>query len=183
MVRILKKKFVSFNANNYIYDNPNFEQCKNFYINNFAKYNPNITEMNDKLLQIINNSIINDYTIYTYCNILSNRKKELFSLINESIDFFEQLKENEMTIYLNGSYSRNSQRIYSDIDLNFMYSNKNIKKYLPIEDIISFILSNIFNIKYRDRIHPMGYLILINNKKINKSKYYSIVLIHLCLDL
>lgn len=172
---MLKGDFIPFNINKYTYDKPNFEQCKNFYVTNFIKYNPKINEINNDLVEIISKSITKNSTIDTYCNILKNRKDELFSLISELVNFFGQLKENKMTVYLNGSYSRNSQSIYSDIDLNFMYPNKNIEKYLPIEDIIAFMLSNIFNIKYRDRIHPMGYLILTNNKELTKSKYYSVV--------
>ena len=62
------------------------------------------------------------------------------------------------------SYANLKLKVDTSVD-TFDFNNQTIEvlKYLPIEDIISFILSNIFNIKYRDRIHPMGYSLLMRH--------------------
>ena len=171
---VRKKDYIPFNKQLFEFDNPSYNSIIKFYKELMNEYHTKVQQINTNLYDISNKkSLYNN--IKKYNKTLLERKTLLFSLIRKNIDFFDILKKIPMTVYLNGSYARNSSRVNSDIDLNFMYPNKYIKKLLPVEDICSFIVGNVFDIDYRDRVHPMGYLQLKNKYKINKSKYFIVL--------
>lgn len=166
-----KEDYLPFNKLYFKFESPTYSDIVLFYRKLFARYNKKIKKVNDNLYDITTKK--NDFNnITTYRNVLAKRKQLLLDLIKENINYFESLKSMPITIYLNGSFARNNSRVNSDIDLNFMYPNKYIKKFLPLEEVISFIIGNVFDIDYRDRVHPMGYLMLKNKYKINKSKFF-----------
>ena len=168
---IKKEDYVPFNKQYFKFESPTYSDIVSFYRKLFVQYNKKVKKVNDNLYNITTKKIdLNNITAYK--NVLVKRKQLLLDLIKENVNYFENLRNIPITIYLNGSYARNSSRVNSDIDLNFMYPNKYIKKFLPLEDVISFIIGNVFDIDYRDRVHPMGYLMLKNKYKINKSKFF-----------
>lgn len=168
---ISKKEHLPFNKQFYKFDNPSYNNIIKFYKKLINEYHAKVQKINANLYDISKKeSTYNN--IKNYNKILTERKQLLFSLIRKNVDFFEIMKKIPMTVYLNGSYARNSSRVNSDIDLNFVYPNKYIKKLLPIEDICTFVIGNVFDIDYRDRVHPMGYLQLKNKYKLNQSKYF-----------
>lgn len=64
----------------------------------------------------------------------------------------------------NGSFSRHSNIISSDLDLNIMYDDNLRSLLLPVELSINYILSKILKFKGCDRIHSiMVYTPLISN--------------------
>lgn len=170
-----KDKYSGFNINQINTGDQSFTEFINFYYKQLEMYKPLIIDINNNLISIVHTQSICEDDINNYCKLLNKRKKILFEVVNNCIIFFENLTNNKIFIYLTGSYSRNSQRIFSDIDLNFMYENNLIDTNIVYEDLIAFIITNVFDINFRDRVHGMGYLDLINNTPLKQTKYFASV--------
>lgn len=96
-------------------------------------------------------------SIYDYREIIKN-------LIKDVINEFDEFKEIECCVMINGSLARGTNTLYSDIDINYFYSNENYSKMINIEERVNYILQTILNYRGKDRIHSMVvYLPLINN--------------------
>lgn len=111
------------------------------------------------------------YEINDYENMMQLAKKKKNILKMSVLHFFAMLKGLEkipFVVWLNGSYARNSCVYGSDIDINFCYPNEYFSSMIAVEELISIYLCEIFNLKYRDLVHPMGYSRLENNYQIQK---------------
>ena len=173
---ISKQMFNSVNIIKSEYNNHKFEEFMSFYDKLYIKYKKLIEKINEELLKIVLENIsINNQVICRYKELLEARKQLLVEIINQCVSFFDIIKKSDVIIYLTGSYSRESQTIYSDIDINYAYENELILKMQIVEELIAYILVNLFDVEYRDRIHPMGYLPLITNYKINRSNKFAIL--------
>ena len=172
--KIQKFQILLFNNYNCFSSIYSFDKFYNFYNQLCIKYKPVVNKLNNDMLNLIETTNVDDFSINKYINLNIKRKKILCDVIYECISFFDIITDNKVVVYLNGSYSRCNHRLYSDIDINYSYENKLFSKMLIVEELIAYILTNIFNITYRDRVHPMGYIPLIRNYKINNSNKYMI---------
>ena len=87
---------------------------------------------------------------------------------------FPEFNEIKHLSLLTGSLARGTNLLYSDIDISIMYENKYREKYLKVEDLLSYMLTDIFSFRGRDRIHGITYYLpkvsnimqdeIINNK-------------------
>ena len=87
-------------------------------------------------------------------------------LIIELINEFLKKSEMEYYIFLSGSLARETNTLYSDIDINYLVTNEeNQNKIIDIEDKINYILKNILEFRGKDRIHSMVVYIPLISKK------------------
>lgn len=95
-----------------------------------------------------------------------NYRKLIKELILDVINEFEELKKIECCVLINGSLSRGTNTLYSDIDINYFYDNKNFEQMISLEEKVNYILQTIMRYRGKDRIHSMVvYLPLIDNNK------------------
>lgn len=163
------KRFNNYDCFLNLYD---FNDFNNFYDMIYKKYKNKVDTLNKKLLFIIKANKNIEKNISKYINLNIQRKKILCEVIKECIGFFDIISKNDVIVYLTGSYSRNNQRLYSDIDINYIYDDKIFSKMIVVEELIAYILTIIFDISYRDRVHAMGYIALTKNYKLNDSNNY-----------
>ncbi len=146
----------------------NYSDILNTY---YKKYNPKIKKLRinyEKKCKRISVELfrrINQKYIYYIKKIVNELVKEFMTDCN-----FEYL------ISLNGSLARETNTIYSDIDINYLVKDMSYhKKMIELEDKINYILKTILNFRGKDKIHSMVvYLPLINNEEhefINNNKY------------
>lgn len=117
---------------------------------------------------LINNykKILLNFNCYEYQQLLLHKKKLDIKYILKIVAIFRPILKNNVFIFLHGSYSRNLNRWYSDIDLNILYKNKLKSEYIVIEEFINALIYQMLNFKGRDRIHNiMLYYPLYENKK------------------
>lgn len=106
------------------------------------------------------------YEVDTYEDMMKltqEKKNILRKSVLYIISSLEELRSIPLLIWLNGSYARNSCVYGSDIDINFCYPNEYYSIMIAVEEYISIVLCEIFGLKYRDLVHPMGYSRLENN--------------------
>jgi hypothetical protein len=138
----------------------------------FGRYSAEIKAVDKEFTEIIfKNSILIDEVE----SIRSRKKQILVDVIGTMIKWFPLLSNTPVLIYLFGSYGRNSNRLYSDIDLNFAYPNEYFEEILPIEEIFSICLYKLFKLDGRDKVHAMGCLSLIRDIKIYETTNFSLV--------
>lgn len=104
-----------------------------------------------------------------------NYRALIKQLITDIINEFDEFKKIKCCIMLNGSLARATNTLYSDIDINYFYSNENFEQMINIEEMVNYILQTILKYRGKDRIHSMVvYLPLIRNKYrdfFNKNEY------------
>lgn len=137
----------------------------------YKKYNPRIKKIR-----------------YTYEKKCKKISVKAFKKINQKYVYYIKKIVNELTneflascnfeylVSLNGSLARETNTIYSDVDINYLIKDlTHQKEIIEIEDKINYILKKILDFRGKDKIHSMVvYLPLINNKKyefITDNKY------------
>ncbi len=109
------------------------------------------------------------------------RHKELVVnlLLNVASEFkiFEKLK---VTIFLTGSFARNTNKINSDVDIHFLYSNIFKPFVWKYEELYFYIVSSILGIE-RNNLHSVITTKLSKRKtnyfnKLNDNKYLNVTL-------
>lgn len=149
----------------------NIENYSNILNAYYEKYNPKIKKLRNnyekkcKRISVESFRKINQKYIYYIKKIVNELVKEFMTDCN-----FEYL------ISLNGSLARETNTIYSDIDINYLVKDMSYhKKMIELEDKINYILKTILNFRGKDKIHSMVvYLPLISDEKyefINNNKY------------
>ena len=118
---------------------------------------------------------MHNYNKESFINIMLNHQKIIKELIFEIISEFDEFKNNDCCIMINGSLARGTNTLYSDIDINYFYNNEKFDSMINIEESVNYILQSIMNYRGKDRIHSMVvYLPLIRNNNyepIKNNKY------------
>jgi predicted nucleotidyltransferase len=128
----------------------------------FTKYKSEIKNIDEVFTHILFKENISVNEI----ELIRNKKKQiLVEAIGTMLSWFPQLNELPVIVFLFGSYARNSNRCYSDIDLSFVYPDEYFEALLPIEEIICLCLSKLFGMDGRDKVHSMGCMPLIRERK------------------
>lgn len=134
------------------------------------KYNSKLEICKKKLI-----ACMNEYNKELFVTNMFNYRKIIKELIFDVINEFEEFKKIKCCILINGSLARGTNTLYSDIDINYFYDNKNFEKMINLEEKVNYILQTIMNYRGKDRIHSMVvYLPLIRNNKyesINNNNY------------
>lgn len=123
------------------------------------KYMPKLEKNKIKFIDCMKNYTKEEFTL-----IMSNHRRLIIQLILDVINEFEEFRHIPCCIMLSGSMARGTNTLYSDIDLNYFYYNKNFYRMINIEERVNYILQRILRYKGKDRIHSMVvYLPLIKN--------------------
>ena len=105
-------------------------------------------------------------TIDEVRNCFFQYKIEVKNFLCELIDEFDEIKKYKFTVLLNGSFSRNTNTLFSDVDINYFYDNKFFDEMIQYEYKMNYIIKEVMNFRGMDRIHSMVvYLPLISSKK------------------
>ena len=131
------------------------EHCLNFDAVKkiIAKYKRNYHQALEK----IRHNLLLDYSPINLSLILQSKLKQkniVKNIIKDVFNEFEILNKKPLYVYLFGSYACNMNRYDSDIDLSMVYSEEDYNELFPVEELIDYILSQIFD-TYRDQIHTM----------------------------
>lgn len=132
----------------YNYNKPDYSTImkKNMKIKrNYLKEKGDLTNDYQKLLL--------QFDCSKYQRLLLRKKKLDIKYILKIIAIFKPILKSNVFIFLHGSYSRNLNRWYSDIDLNILYKNTLKSKYLVVEEFIQALIYQMLDFKGRDRIH------------------------------
>lgn len=136
------------------------------YISHIEKlstwYNKEYNKIKNKYKQLLENKNYQDSF-----NIIKEHNEITIKLINKVISIFN-LKDKKIGIYLSNSFARCTNLLDSDLDINFMYENKEYQVY---EELISSILYQVLN-KYRDFVHDsISHRLVILDEDIEKVTY------------
>lgn len=146
------------------------------YKNIIKKYEKKYVSRLETCKQRIQECTVN-YNRQEFVNNLYDYRKIIKELIKDVIGEFDEFKEIKCCVMINGSLARGSNTLYSDIDINYFYSNKKYEKMINIEERVNYILQIILKYRGKDRIHSMVvYLPLIskNNYEFIKNNKYPI---------
>lgn len=153
----------------YNYSLPNIENIIN-KVNKIKKnYNEQFQEVN-----IIYQRLLYNFNLEMYYKFNTLHRQLILEYTKRIIDIFPQLKNIEISIFFHGSFAKGTNRMYSDIDLNFIYPEKYKQDLFAVEELISLIICEVFKIGSRDRIHNM---MIYDEKNLNNKlfKNYCIV--------
>lgn len=132
----------------------------NKYCLNFEKTNDIITKYRHYYLQELEKIKPALFLRTTETNLSkiikakATQKHIVKTIINNVLNEFPILHKKKVYIFLFGSYACNLNRYDSDIDLSMIYNQNDYKILMAVEELIDYILSEIFGI-YRDQIHTM----------------------------
>lgn len=92
----------------------------------------------------------------------------IIDMIRELGCIFKNIYNIDFCITLSGSLARNSNSLFSDIDINYLTTSDNYETIIDIEDKINYILQDVLKFRGKDKLHSMVvYLPLIDNKMIS----------------
>lgn len=86
---------------------------------------------------------------YNYDIILKyekEKKKLVYEMFDDIIKCFSNMHDIPCSIYLNGSYGRNSITANSDLDLTLYFKKNDIEKYQTLVYLIRYAISKMFNL-------------------------------------
>ena len=136
----------------------------NFKANEVEDVCKKIAEYKPQYVALVNKYLIKQITIDNYIEqreFMYNYREEVLKLLKKIINDFHYFQD-KAVIFLSGSYARNTIRVFSDLDLNIMYTNGSGKKYLKYEELFYYYISKIFDMS-RDGVHSI--VTAFNDKK------------------
>lgn len=135
----------------------NYNKILSKYI---VKYQPQLKKIKDFYTANIDNFNSEDLK-----NVYVNYRTIIKKFITELIDEFKELRKYEFVVLMNGSFSRCTTTLFSDIDINYFYKdNSNISEKINYEFMINYVIEKVLGFRGMDRIHSMiVYLPLISN--------------------
>lgn len=137
-----------------------YEKIKLKYI---QKYQNRIINLRSEYIDIHKNITIKDFI-----EINMKYRTYIIQMIKELANEFKEIYKINFCITLNGSLGRNSNTLFSDVDINYLICSNDYKNIIDIEDKINFIIQEVLKFRGKDKIHSLVvYLPLISNKKLN----------------
>ena len=107
--------------------------------------------------------------------IMLKHNKLLKETVLNLLRYYPEFQEVKSMIIFTGSIARNTNLLYSDIDINIIYDNKYREKLLQQEDKFCYMLSIILGFRGRDRIHGITYYLPkisnVYNNEIKNNSY------------
>ena len=137
-----------------------YEKIKLKYI---QKYQNKIINLRNEYV-----NIYKEITIKDFIEINMKYRNYIIQMIQELANEFKKIHKIDFCITLSGSLGRNSNTLFSDVDINYLTCSCDYKVIIDIEDKINFIIQDVLKFRGKDKIHSLVvYLPLISNKKIN----------------
>lgn len=134
------------------------------------KYIPKLSKIKKEYIKCMKN-----YNKELLKKTMLNHRRIIKELILDVVNEFKEFKKIKCCIIISGSLARGTNTLYSDIDINYFYDNKNFDKMINIEERVNYILQTIMKFRGKDRIHSMVvYLPLIkkdNYESIKNNRY------------
>ena len=126
-----------------------------------------------KIIKKYNNLEENVKNYIEQKNIMFKYREEMLNLMKMVVKDYPYFNNNAV-IYLTGSYSRNTVRMFSDLDLNIIYIRGTGKKYMKYEELFYYYICKIFEMN-RCGVHSIvtafndskNYQYVTNNKDNN----------------
>lgn len=122
---------------------------KDEYIKIIIKYKkiylPQIKKIKQKFIWTMNN-----YDKNSLINIMVEHRNLIKNLILDVINEFEEFRKIKCCIMLNDSLARGTNTFYSDIDINYFYSNDYFEKMINVEEEVNYILQTIMGYRGKD---------------------------------
>lgn len=141
---------------------------------NLEKYNiikdKFITLYRDKILGLRDyyESKSYDISIEEFKMLNEKYRDYIIEMINKLGSIFKKNYNIDFCITLSGSLARNSNNLFSDIDINYLTTSHNYEDIIDIEDKINYILQEVLKFRGKDKLHSMVvYLPLIDKKKMS----------------
>lgn len=142
-----------------------------------SQYNSILNKYIDKYgkkFRKLKNDYYNNIKSISVCDAkyyFNQYKIEVKNFLRELINEFDEIKKYKFVVFLNGSFSRSTNTLFSDIDLNYFYDNKYFDEMIQYEYKINYIIKEVMNFRGMDRIHSMVvYLPLVSA---NEYEYFS----------
>ena len=139
---------------------------------NLEKYNiikdKFITLYRDKILGLRDyyESKSYDISIEEFKMLNEKYRDYIIEMINKLGSIFKKNYNIDFCITLSGSLARNSNNLFSDIDINYLTTSHNYEDIIDIEDKINYILQEVLKFRGKDKLHSMVvYLPLIDKKR------------------
>ena len=123
----------------------------NSFINNKRKF---FSDQKDKLFKQygILKPVPFDGDIDSYQKFRSEYRSLVQCILKEVISYYRNYLPKELLIVEFGSFVKNTERIFSDIDLTICYDEHKTEKYECVEEIIDYTLAKIFGFTI-DHVH------------------------------
>lgn len=86
-------------------------------------------------------------------NLMIDFRNEMIKLLKNVVKSFKYFGNNAV-IFLTGSYARNTVRLFSDLDLNIVYTNGNGKRIMKYEELFYYYICKCFDMK-RETVHSI----------------------------
>lgn len=137
-----------------------YEKIKLKYI---QKYQNRIINLKNEYINIYKNITIKDFI-----EINKKYRNYIIQMIKELANEFKKIYKIDFSITLSGSLGKNSNTLFSDVDINYLTCSNDYKNIIDLEDKINFVIQEVLQFRGKDKIHSMVvYLPLITNKKLN----------------
>ena len=137
-----------------------YEKIKLKYI---QKYQNRIINLRNEYVNIYKKVTIEDFI-----EINMRYRNYIIQMILELVNEFKKIYKIDFCITLSGSLARNSNTLFSDVDINYLTYSCDYKNIIDIEDKINFIIQEVLKFRGKDKIHSLVvYLPLVSNRKLN----------------
>ncbi len=90
-------------------------------------------------------------------SLMEAHKNLILDILEKILENYDEFQDVKSMILITGSFARDTNLLYSDLDISFHYDNKYKEKFLEIEEQISYLLSEVLGFRGRDRIHGITY--------------------------
>ena len=124
-----------------------YEKIKLKYI---QKYQNRIINLRNEYVNIYKKITIKDFI-----DINMRYRNYIIRMIQELANEFKKIYKVDFCITLSGSLGRNSNTLFSDVDINYLTCSCDYKNIIDIEDKINFIIQEVLKFRGKDKIHSL----------------------------
>src|SRR5574344_488062 len=138
----------------------------------YSEYQKIIKELSEwyqqeySLIKDSYNNLLKNKNYINSFNIINNHNKLMIELLKKII-LYLKLDKKDIGIYLSNSFARETNLLDSDVDINFIYNDKELYIY---EELFASILYQVLG-KYRDFVHDSISHRFVNNKDNSEVEY------------
>jgi len=133
-----------------------------FIINLIEKYKTIYTPIFEELMHEEAN-LLKSYYFDKEMAFIKRHNEVIKKLIVSLLKDFNMFEHDNICTFFTGSFARGTNKIDSDLDFHFAYTQENYN-YIKYEEMFYFVLSQIMN-KQREKIHPM--IFTANDEQVN----------------
>lgn len=132
----------------YSYSVPSFNDFENAVLRLKQEYEINIESLKSR-----RDALLKKYDRAILAKLIADHNKMINELVLKIVNLYSPvIKDKPFGIYWNGSFAKNSNRLSSDYDLNFVYPDELKSDLLPVEEQICYLLTKVTD-RPRDLVH------------------------------